>query len=141
LVQLDRWQPSGTAPWQEERVTVAPYLDAKLAAIAAYQRAAAAEPSQPSIFDQIGLWNADPDASLAAAASAFTEGDLRATVTSAALAEQIWTSAESIGRNRVIAVGLSVAAFLLGLWLVSRWYRDRRVRRRRARSWRELTPG
>jgi hypothetical protein len=115
--------------------------DAELAAIAAYRRAAAAQPSAPSIFHEVGLWNTDPDASLAAAATAFTEGDLRATVTSAAVAEQIWTSAESIGRNRVIAVGMSAAAFLLGLWLVSRWYRDRRVRRRRARSWRELTPG
>ncbi|HEX2571031.1 MAG TPA: PIG-L family deacetylase [Polyangia bacterium] len=36
LAQLDRWQPSGTAPWQEERVAVGDYLDAKLAAIGAY---------------------------------------------------------------------------------------------------------
>jgi hypothetical protein len=115
--------------------------DAELAAIAAYRRAAAAEPAQPSIFHQIGLWNTDPNASLAAAATAFTAGDLRATVTSAAVAEQIWATSESIGRNRVIAVAMSAAALLLGLWLASRWYRDRRVRRRRARSWRELTPG
>ena len=36
LVQLGRWQPSGTAPWREERVAMGEYLDAKLAAIAAY---------------------------------------------------------------------------------------------------------
>lgn len=36
LVQLGRWQPSGAAPWREQRVTVDEYLDAKMAAIAAY---------------------------------------------------------------------------------------------------------
>ena len=104
--------------------------DAELAAIAAYRTAAAAKPVQPSLFHQVGLWNTDPGSSLAAAATAFTAGDLRGTVTSAAIAQQIWAGSESIGRNRLIAVGMSTAALLLGLWLLTRWYRDRRVRRR-----------
>jgi drug/metabolite transporter superfamily protein YnfA len=36
-----------------------------------------------------------------------------------------------VGRNRVIAVTASLAAILLGCWLVFRWFRDRRRDRRR----------
>ena len=104
--------------------------DAELAAIAAYRAAAAAKPAQPSLLHQLGLWNTDPGASLAAAASAFTAGDLTDTVAAAAVARQIWAGSEGIGRNRLIAFGMSTAALLLALWLLGRWYRDRRVRRR-----------
>jgi hypothetical protein len=103
--------------------------EAELAAIGAYRTAAAAKPIQPSILHQIGLWNSDPSAAMGAAAAAFSAGDLHATVQSAAFAQQIWAGADEIGRNRVVAVGLSSAAFVLGLWLLVRWYRDRRVRR------------
>ncbi|HET7030962.1 MAG TPA: hypothetical protein VFI34_10660 [Candidatus Limnocylindrales bacterium] len=104
--------------------------DAELAAINAYRQAAAAKPLQPSLLHEIGLWSSDPSAAMATAAAAFTAGDLRATVESTALARQMWVGADEIGRNRVAAVGFSLAALLLGLWLLGRWYRERRVRRR-----------
>ena len=104
--------------------------DAELAAIAAFRDAAAARPLQPSILDQVGLWNSNPSAAMAAAAASFTAGDLRGTVESAALAKQIWVGAAEVGRNRVVAVVLSTSALVLGLWLLVRWYRDRSVRRR-----------
>jgi hypothetical protein len=104
--------------------------DAELAAIAAYRAAAAAKPATPSILHQLGLWNADPASAMRAAASAFASGDLRGTVSSAAFAQQIWSGAETIGRNRLIAGSMTVAAVLLALWLLGRWYRDRRTRRR-----------
>lgn len=104
--------------------------EAELAAINAYRQAAAARPLQPTILHQVGLWNSDPSAAMAAAATAFAAGDLRATVESAAFAQQVWASAGEIGRNRVVAVVLTTAAIALGTWLLIRWYRDRRVRRR-----------
>jgi hypothetical protein len=105
--------------------------EAELAAIAAYRDAAATKPIQPSIFHQVGLWNSDPSAAMAVAATAFTGGDLRATVESAAYARQVWARADDVGRNRIVAAVLTTSAVLLGLWLCVRWYRDRRVRRRR----------
>jgi hypothetical protein len=115
--------------------------EAELAAINAYRQAAAAKPGQPSILHQIGLWNSDPSAAMAAAAAAFTAGDLRATVEDAAFAQQIWAGADEIGRNRVIAAVLSSAALLLGLSLLLRWYRDRRAARGRRRRHARLVSG
>jgi hypothetical protein len=103
---------------------------AELAAIAAFRDAASTKPTSPAILDQIGLWGSDPSAAMGAAAAAFTAGDLEATVQNAGFAKRIWTGAAEVGRNRVVAVGASTAALLLGLWLVVRWYRDRSVRRR-----------
>jgi hypothetical protein len=103
---------------------------AELAAIGAYQAAAGSRPAAPDPLEMIGLWNADPVASLDAAAAAFTAGDLRRTVEASSFAKAIWETARDVGRSRVLAVGASLAAVLLGLWLVFRWFRDRRVRRR-----------
>jgi len=103
--------------------------DAEMAAIAAYASALAKRPASPDLVQSIGLWNSDPDASLASAASAFAAGDLRTTVTDSSIAESVWTSAAAVGRNRILAVSASLAALLLGSWLVFRWYRDRGNRR------------
>lgn len=105
---------------------------AELAAIAAYREAAASRAASPDLLETIGLWNSDPTGVLGQAASAFTAGDLRATVQDSAFAEAIWTTARDIGRNRVIAVTASLAALLLGGWLLFRWFRDRSVRSRPA---------
>ncbi|MEA2547288.1 MAG: hypothetical protein QOI09_2561, partial [Chloroflexota bacterium] len=75
-------------------------------------------------------WNADPAGAVDQAAAAFAAGDLRKTVEQASLARAIWTTARDVGRNRAIAVGASLAAVLLGGWLLLRWLHDRRVRRR-----------
>ena len=64
------------------------------------------------------------------AADSFAAGDLRASVESSAYAEKIWTTAAEIGRNRVLAMGGSLAALLLAGWLLLRGLRDRSIRRR-----------
>jgi hypothetical protein len=104
--------------------------EAELAAISAYRQAAAARPAEPSTLLRIGLWNSDPTGAMGAAAAAFTAGDLQASVEASAYARRIWTTAADVGRNRVLAVGASLAALLVALWLVFRWVRDRGVRRR-----------
>jgi hypothetical protein len=103
---------------------------AELAAIDAYRAAAAARPAQTGPVAVVGLWSADPDGSLAAAAAAFAGGDLQATIREASFARQTWDSADTVGRNRMLAVGASLGAILLAAWLAIRWYRDRGVRRR-----------
>jgi hypothetical protein len=105
---------------------------AELATIAAYGDALASRPPNPDLLEMIGLWNAEPAAALEQAASAYTAGDLQASVQDSALAKATWTTARDIGRNRVIAVSASLAALLLGSWLLFRWFRDRSVRRRPA---------
>jgi hypothetical protein len=104
--------------------------DAELAAIAAYREASEARSKEPNLFQLVGLWNADPDAALARAAVAFGAGDLQTTVESSSFAKAVWHAASDVGRSRILAVTLSLAAIALGSWLVFRWYRDRGVRRR-----------
>jgi hypothetical protein len=104
--------------------------DAEMAAIAAYRDAAGRRPGSPDVLQSIGLWSSQPDAVLAAAATAFAAGDLHATVADSAYAAAMWSSAASVGRSRVLAVALMGAAVLLGAWLGIRWYRDRGRRRR-----------
>jgi hypothetical protein len=104
--------------------------DAEMAAIAAYRDAAGRRPGSPDVLQSIGLWSSQPDAVLAAAATAFAAGDLHATVAGSAYAAAMWSSAGSVGRSRVLAVALIGAAVLLGAWLGIRWYRDRGRRRR-----------
>lgn len=108
--------------------------EAELAAIAAYRVASDAQLAAPNPLQTIGLWNASPSATLQQAASAFSGGDLRATIEASAFAQVTWQTAGEIGRNRVLAVSASLAAVLLGGWLAMRWYRDRGVRRRRRTS-------
>jgi hypothetical protein len=105
---------------------------AELAAIAAFGAASASLPSNPDLLQVIGLWNADPAGVLAQSASAFASGDLSVSVQDSALAKATWTSARDTGRNRVLAVTASLAALLLGGWLLVRWFRDRAIRRRPA---------
>jgi hypothetical protein len=105
--------------------------NAELAAIDAYRKAVAARPGQAGgPFEAIGLWNAAPDDALADAATAFANGDLETSVRDSSFARQTWEAADSVGRNRVVAVTASLAAILLAAWLAFRWYRDRGVRRR-----------
>ncbi len=102
--------------------------EAELAAIAAYRDAAASRTGQTDMVQKVGLWNADPDASLAAAATAFAAGDLETTVRASSFAKATWESASLVGRNRILAVAASLAALLLGGFLAIRWLRDRSVR-------------
>jgi hypothetical protein len=104
--------------------------DAELAAVSAFREAVATRSAQPGILAAIGLWNSDPNAAIRQAADAFSAGDLQASVEASAFAKRIWSSADEIGRNRLVAVGASLAALVLGLWLAIRWFRDRNLRRR-----------
>jgi hypothetical protein len=104
--------------------------DAELSAIDAYRAAAATAPTEPEPLQRIGLWNSEPEVALDEAAAAFAAGDLEGTVRAASFAQRTWESAPEIGRNRVLAVGASLAALLLATWLVFRWLRDRGNRRR-----------
>jgi hypothetical protein len=104
--------------------------EAELAAITAYREAVATRIAEPEPLARIGLWNSDPNGALGNAATAFGAGDLQASVQSSAYARKIWTTAAEIGRNRLFAVGGSLAALLVGAWLLFRWARDRGVRRR-----------
>jgi hypothetical protein len=104
--------------------------EAELAAITAFREAVATRSEQPGLLAAIGLWNSDPNAAIRRAIDAFSSGDLQASVESSAFAKRVWSSAEEIGRNRILAAGASLAAVALGLWLLIRWYRDRGVRRR-----------
>jgi hypothetical protein len=110
--------------------TASAEAEAELAAIAAYREAALTRPADPDPVARIGLWNSDPGGALSRAAEAFRAGDLKASVEASAYARLIWTTAGEIGRNRILAVGGSLAALLIGAWLVIRWFRDRGVRRR-----------
>ena len=49
---------------------------------------------------------------------------------SSAYAKTLWSTAAEIGRNRVLAVGATLAAMLVAAWMLLRWKRDRRIRRR-----------
>jgi len=77
--------------------------DAELAAITAFREAVATRADQPGLLAAIGMWNSDPNAALRRAADAFEAGDLQASVESAAFAKRIWSSADEIGRNRIVA--------------------------------------
>jgi hypothetical protein len=107
---------------------------AELVAIASYRDARASRPATSDPLLTIGLWSADPASALDRAAAAFTAGDLRGTVEASSFARATWTTARDVGRNRVLAVGGSLAALLLGSWLVFRAIRDRRLRRRVRRN-------
>ena len=104
---------------------------AEMAAIDAYRQAAASRPAEPDPATQIGLWNADPSGLLGEAGAAFARGDLGASLQASDYARTLWTTAATVGRNRVLAVGASLAALLVGSWLLFRWWRDRTIRRRR----------
>ena len=104
--------------------------DAELAAIAAYRDAAATHPVDPDLITRIGLWNSDPSAAMGTAAGAIGTGDLEASVEASAYAKTLWSTAPEIGRNRVLAVGATLTAMLVAAWMLLRWKRDRRIRRR-----------
>jgi hypothetical protein len=46
------------------------------------------------------------------------------------MARATWTTAGDVGRNRTIAVTASLGALLVAGWMLFRWSRDRRPRRR-----------
>ncbi|MEO5940020.1 MAG: hypothetical protein ABIZ72_03705 [Candidatus Limnocylindrales bacterium] len=104
--------------------------EAELATISAYRSAAATKSPDPDLVTRIGLWSTDPNGALGRSAEAFATGDLEASVEAAAYARSIWTTASDVGRSRILAVGGSVGAILVALFMLIRWFRDRSSRRR-----------
>ena len=99
----------------------------ELVAIGTIVDASRAAPASPSALASIGLLGAAPTADLNAARAAFAAGDIAAAQQDATQAKDAWTSAESVGRGRIVsAIALAVALGLfIGLVLGNR-------RRRRA---------
>jgi hypothetical protein len=103
--------------------------DAEAAALETIRAAAASRPEAGNALTQLGLIGATPDATLGAARTAFAAGDLGRVAQEADAAQKVWSSAEEIGRNRLLA-GVGVALIgLMGLALLIGQVRDRRRRR------------
>ncbi len=88
----------------------------ELQVVQAISAAAAAEPAAPSVVDQVGLIGTDPEASLAAAATAFSAGDMVVARVQALAADDAWSQAADIGslRIRVALAVLLVTLVLIG---------------------------
>jgi hypothetical protein len=86
---------------------------AELVAIGTIVDASRAGASQPSVLTSIGLLGAAPDTDLAAARTAFAVGDLATAQQDAVRAGDTWTTAEGIGRGRIVSAILLGIAFVL----------------------------
>lgn len=103
--------------------------DAELEAIASYARAAAARPTEATLFVNLGLWGETPEVDLKTAAAALAQGDLDVAIAAAGDAELVWTTAHDIGQGRAVSLGLlALAAVLAVALLLGAW--RRRLRRR-----------
>jgi hypothetical protein len=128
-----------TAFQQGGRATGVTEASNELQVIQAINAAASAEPSAPSLVDQVGLIGTDPGASLDAAATAFAAGDMVAAREQALAADDAWSQAEDVGgfRIRIALASLLVLAVVLG-YFVSQLRRIGRLgrpgRRRPARA-------
>lgn len=91
-------------------------------------RAAVDQPR--SFFDRIGLMGQDPELEWSQAAKAFESEDLDGTHVEAQEAIDLIADAESVGRQRVLVVGVGFAGFALvttgGAWMLIRRRRRRR---------------
>jgi hypothetical protein len=97
--------------------------EAQRAAVAAIGEARDARPeAADDLAVTVGLIGVDPDAQLARAAEALAGGDIEAAFETAASAEDVWLGAATVGRNRIVSVGLLVAA-LIGLVGLIGWRR------------------
>lgn len=107
---------------------------AELDAIELYAAAAATRPVEPSPLQVLGLWGALPDADLVRSRELFAAGDLAGAADSAGLAAAVWTSAEDVGRGRLVSLVALSLAFLVAVVLLVGWLRDRGRRRRSRRQ-------
>jgi hypothetical protein len=107
--------------------------DAELATIGAYGTAVATRPASLDLVQEVGLWDATPEADLERAKTAFADGRLRESVEASSSARQAWVDAREIGRKRVMSILAAALAAIIGLGLllgsVRGWARRRRRRR------------
>jgi hypothetical protein len=104
---------------------------AELEAIARYDAAAATQPAEPNPLQVLGLWGETPEVALAQARDLFAAGDLSGSGDAAEIAAIVWSSAEDIGRGRLISIVALTLAVLLAIALFTGWLRARRRHRRR----------
>jgi hypothetical protein len=93
--------------------------EAQLEAIDRYVAATKSRPVDPGPLVQLGLWDADPESDLVAAAGAYSAGDLPASAALADSARQTWETAAEVGQGRALLIGAIVIALLLGLLLAA----------------------
>jgi len=108
--------------------------DAELATIGAYGTAVSSRPASLDLVEEVGLWNATPDADLARAKTAFADGRLRESVEASSSARQAWVDARDIGRKRVMSILAAALAAIIGLGLLLGSVRGGARRRRRRRA-------
>jgi hypothetical protein len=104
---------------------------AELDAIERYDAAAATRPADPSPLQVLGLWGETPEIVLAEAGGLFAAGDLEGSSDAAEVAAIVWSSAEDVGRGRLISIVALTLAVLLAIGLFVGWLRARRRHRRR----------
>jgi hypothetical protein len=104
---------------------------AELEAIDRFDAAAATQPAEPNPLQALGLWGETPEVTLAQARDLFAAGDLAGSTDAAETAAIIWSSAENVGRGRLISIVALTLAVLLGMALIFGWLRARRRHRRR----------
>jgi hypothetical protein len=104
---------------------------AELEGIHRYDAAVATRPAEPDAIQVLGMYGTTPDAELARARELFGAGDLAASTDAAAAAALVWTTAEDVGRGRLVSIVALVLAFLVALVLIVGSIRARRRRRRR----------
>ncbi|HEX7223584.1 MAG TPA: hypothetical protein VF231_10045, partial [Candidatus Limnocylindrales bacterium] len=108
--------------------------DAHLQAVESYKLAAAAQPADPNLFQQVGLWGLTPAVYLEDAEAAFGLGAMAESVQASSAARVAWTQAEEVGRNRVISIIAATLAALIAVWIVVSTLRAARRSARRLAS-------
>jgi hypothetical protein len=104
---------------------------AELDAIDRYDAAAATRPVEPNPLQVLGLWGETPETALAEARDMFAAGDLAGSSDAAEIAAIVWSSAENVGRGRLVSIVALTLAVLLAIALFIGWLRARRRHRRR----------
>jgi hypothetical protein len=96
----------------------------ELTTVQAIEAATSSRIAQPDPLEAIGLLGTSPDTDLSTARNALAAGDLAGAVNAAGIARTDWTSAENVGRGRLIGAALLAAALVLFAGLL--WGRRRR---------------
>jgi hypothetical protein len=102
---------------------------AERAALDTLVAAAATRAADPEPLQVLGLLGSEPELDLAAARSAFTDGDLASAVERADVARAVWTSAGDVGTRRALSILGGVLLVSLMVVLGIGGWRSRRAHR------------
>jgi len=105
--------------------------NAELDVIDRYVTANALRPTEMTPLLTLGLWGLTPEEELAEARDDFAKGDLAGSAAASGYVAATWATAESVGQNRAISIGLFVLALVFALAAVITTARRRRRQRRR----------